>query len=921
MNERQRPEDRGRRTEGRGQRSDVRGQNGLEGPLGKLRTRVFALAVLRGVGLAAAILIGCIVTGWADLIVALPSAVRIILVGGCILAAVGALVSVIVAVRNQVTARRLAAALDKVGETGGQIQAGVELAEASGSANPLTADLQRRAIDLSSELATKQNLATARPAAPALRPYICVGAVLLLLGLAWLAWPGLVTAQAARVFDPRTERAPRSPYTFVITPSAPAIIYGDPFEVSVRVSGNEPRERFEWVIDQPGRSAWRLPLLARSDGVMLGNIASVLSDFSFRVEGPRGKSESVRIAAITVPEIRDTAVKLVFPEYTHLAPFEGPMQEGGPSGVRGTRVTLLIASNRPLSGGSIEIRNSVPNAAPLTVEMKTQSEPNVVAGTFEITGDLRFSALIRDVHGTPAKAPLQGRCLMLPDQPPRVAIREPRAKSFATPDISLPTIIETEDDFGISEILLYRSLNGSREIPLKVPVVGTGQHVSRHEVSLPLNQWGLEPGDVLELSALARDTDPAGAKTAQTPVHRITIINKEQYLEMLREQETIDDLNERYKPWLQQLVALRKQWELAHKKNDPKEIEAVKQVLRDAVEQLEQQLKEPPVFSADLQMAKELKELQESLRQALEDLDKADYDAVDNRLADTEKEAAKKIERPLELLTKLYHLIEDQELFTMLAQVQEDMAHRTARFEKIAQAAEAQEQRDLKALGDEERQIQSSLEQLVQDIRDHAGKLPKDDESLKKLIDTANEFATKVHDLEIEKMLGNAAGSMEKFAGTDSRTYATQAAGAMMGLVEKGGGGMGGGAMDELEKFSPTLANTAKQMLKGKGLGNGAGNSNGKGGRGGYSMSGGSNAGVYGNRQRKLSKSGSGGGKQGGGGGPASGQKLDDAEGFGHIDTLDDGKSGGVPLSAIPSKYRSAVRDFNRRIADEKVGK
>src|SRR6185295_358818 len=133
---------------------------------------------------------------------------------------------------------------------------------------------------------------------------------------------------------------------------------------------------------------------------------------------------------------------------------------------------------------------------------------------------------IRDIHNTPAKAPLQGRCLMLPDHPPRVALREPRAKSFATPDITLPAIIETEDDFGISEIILYRSLNGSREMPLNVPVVGTGRHVSRHEVSLPLSLWGLEPGDVLELSALARDTDPAGAKTAQTPVHRITIINK-----------------------------------------------------------------------------------------------------------------------------------------------------------------------------------------------------------------------------------------------------------------------------------------------------------------------------------------------------------------------------------------------------------
>ena len=57
------------------------------------------------------------------------------------------------------------------------------------------------------------------------------------LALAWLIWPNLVTAQAARVLDPRTERAPHCPYTFVIEPSAAAVLYGDPFELTVRVSG------------------------------------------------------------------------------------------------------------------------------------------------------------------------------------------------------------------------------------------------------------------------------------------------------------------------------------------------------------------------------------------------------------------------------------------------------------------------------------------------------------------------------------------------------------------------------------------------------------------------------------------------------------------------------------------------------------
>jgi hypothetical protein len=375
-------------------------------------------------------------------------------------------------------------------------------------------------------------------------------------------------------------------------------------------------------------------------------------------------------------------------------------------------------------------------------------------------------------------------------------------------------------------------------------------------------------------------------------------------------------LYERYKPWLRQLVALRKKWELAHQKNDPKDIAAMKEALRETVEQLEAQLKEPPVFSADLQLAKELRELQESLRKALDELEQGDYNAVDNRLAEADEKAEKDLDLPLEMLTKLYRLIEDESLFTMLAQVQEDIAHRTQRFQHMAQAAAAQDQRDLKALAEEQRQVQSSLETVIQEIRDHAGKLPKDDPEFKELIDSANEFATKVLDMNIVKVLEDAASAMEKNAGTDSHTHAAKGAELMMSLVEKmnAQGGMAGGAMKKLRKFGPYIANTVNQLLGGKGL-PGAGQSGS--GHGGYSMSRGGNAGLYGNRPRKLQGKGSGGGEKGGGSGLSSGQKLDDVEGFGRIDQFDEGKSGGVPLSAIPSRYRSAVRDFNRRIADE----
>lgn len=893
----------------------------LKSSFNRLKVRRIMLALVRGVGIAASIfLFGAILAGWADLIIPLSSRVRLFI--EYTLFASGGLFLLVLLIRasRSSTARNLAQALDRAGLTGGQIQAGVELALlASDPAQPLTVDLTRRAVELSAELAKAQQPAKANPLAPALRSYWVVLGVLCFLCGAWLFWPSVVTAQLNRVLDPTGEHTRHCPYTFHVQPSAKQIVFGEPLEVLVRVDGAGENEPFEWVIEQAGRKPWRFPLIRRADGSMFGNLNSVLSDVHFHIIGMYGESAPFHVHVINTPQIRETAVRIVYPPYTGLPPFEGALPEGGPIGVRGTQVTLQIASNRPLSGGSIEIRTDAAaestkvHIQKIVMKPKSATENEVVSGIFEISADLQFSATIVDVDGLESKEPLRGRCLLAPDQAPRVAISEPRQRSYATADIALDVRIEAEDDFGIGEITLYRNLNGSRDYRLPIPVPVTQRRSPKIEISLPLLEWSLDAGDVIELYVVARDNDPGGAKSAQTPTHRVTIITKEQYLDMLRQQETLDDLYERYKPWLRRLVELRRKWEQAKENKDPKAIAEMREALREAAEELEIQLKEPPVFEADLEFSKELKELQETLRQAMQDIDDGNFDEVDNRLSSTQKELDTKLDLPLEALIKLSRLIEDESLFTLLAQVQEDIARRAERFNKQETLVEPTDISDLKALLEEERELPTVLQRLLQDIRDHAGQLPQDNEEFKDLITTANEFATKVHDAEIEQILDQAISAMSAGRGTDSHALAKKAAELMMSFVAQNqNGGMGGKAMKELRKFGPHLANSVAQSLNARGMGGGGG-----GGRG-FSMGGRNNsAGLYGSRPQRKQGGGQGGGRKSGGGSGVSGEGLKDVKGFGIHTQFDDGSASGVPLSALPSRYRSAVRDFNRHIVDD----
>lgn len=889
--------------------------------LGRVRRRYMSLALLRAAGMAFLVLSGgALVAGWADLIVPLPAWVRIALLLSIVAVAVVLLIHALVTATRRASARRLARTLDDAGGTGGQIQTGVELGDLRGTwpLGSATDDLALRAVRRSAELAAQLKHRSALPARPALKPYWAIAVLFaVILGL-WIVWPDTVSAQARRLLDPSGQHAPPSPYAFEIIPSSDEVVFGDPVELTVRIVGANRDEGFEWIVEQDGRNAWRIPLLSRADGTFSGALAAVQSDLLYHVEGPRGRSEDHTIRVLTIPQIREVGVRIVYPDYTGLAPFEGSMPEGGPSGVQGTRVTFLLASNRPLSGGTLIVRPLAKEGTNTERSIRLEplaSKAEAVSGGFEIVEDAQFSARVVDRDGRTCQDPLEGRCLLVPDRPPIVNLAEPPPRSYAIADTVLPVTVEAEDDFGISVARLYRSLNGSREIPQELSLEGQNRRRTSIETVLPIHEWSLQPGDEVALFAEVSDTRPGEAQSTRTPVHRIQIITKEQYLAMVRQQETIDDLYERYKPWLQRLVDLRKQWQQAQASGDKAKSDQVKKALREMVEGLSEQLKEPPIWEAEVKFSEELKALQETLAGIQRDLDEGSYDDVDRRLGDAEERLREKLDQELEVLTRLYRLMEDESLYTALAQVQQDIANRLKTYAGETTVENPKEQREVQQLLEEQTQIRSAIARLLQDIRDHAGKLPKE-ERFKELAESANEFATKVQDSGLDALLERVEQALTRRQGKEGHDLAQKAAELMMRFVEQNDGqGFGSRAGEEMKRFGPHLSKTASQMLGGRGLPP-PGSSNARGGGNMLGQNRNNRVGLYGNKQRRASRGGGGGDKKDSV--PVSGGgTMDEVDGFGVLQGFGDGEASGVPYSALPSSYRSAVRDFHRRVVDE----
>src|SRR5262245_13032022 len=98
-------------------------------PLDSLKTRHLALACVRAIGVAVMLfLAGAVLVGWTDLIVDLSANLRLGLVVALLVGAALTLIAAVLQARRKTRPQDLARTLDRVGRTGGQICAGVELA-------------------------------------------------------------------------------------------------------------------------------------------------------------------------------------------------------------------------------------------------------------------------------------------------------------------------------------------------------------------------------------------------------------------------------------------------------------------------------------------------------------------------------------------------------------------------------------------------------------------------------------------------------------------------------------------------------------------------------------------------------------------------------------------------------------------------
>ncbi|UUO04356.1 hypothetical protein M4951_13230 [Blastopirellula sp. J2-11] len=827
------------------------------------------------------------------------------------------------------TPSKAARLVDETAQARGMVISGWNLQQADANQTrgtfPATAGLAQLAIANAGVLAKPISLRQAVPWRPAARPWAAILALSLLVGIVALFTSQFAAAQWRRFAHPWDDAPPASYLLLTITPGDADVRYGDSMEIYVAPAAT-PLEEVELVLVRAEQEE-TAPMFRDNNGGYRALLTRLTEPAEYYVRAFRARSEKHDIRILTAPEIESVQVVVSPPAYAGgIGRYRGKLPRTGIAGLPGTQVQFTVTSQRPLSGGSLTVTSGDQTQ---TIELEPSIEqPEITVGTITIQAAGKFELQVRDIDGQQSRESIAGTITLIADQRPFVRILKPQPNSLATPAAHLPIEIAGEDDYGVARLSLYRSLNGSRPLPLDIPILTPAPTSKVETIYLPLSAYGLEAGDEIKLFARVEDNHPDPAQSVETPVVTVRIISQQEFEQMLRQREGLNVLMSKYRQAQRMLEKLRQKTRELQEKNAKKKglipktdkaaAEELAKQLREAAQALAKAAKHALPYDIDQQLTPKLEELIQRLEQAADDLERRLERLVDtSQLAELHAELAElsallgqqsdlygeSAMVPLEQLEQAMPILVGVARFKQLVKAQRDLAERLA----AVKGKDGEDNPALKArmrdLQEEQEGLRAELDSLLTDLQEAAENLPTG-ERFDKMRKNVTDFVTMLRESDAAAEMSQAEQGLAEFTGTKAHQHAVRAA----EILEQFQNESEDAAKQSLQflfaipGLGQSLSNTAGQILGEMGLGAG---------QAGRSASRRGKVGLYGEMPSMAAMN-----EQGSEGISAVGGENPDLPTM--LDLMTPGAaSGGGSLGEVPLRYRQRVAEYFRRLSAE----
>ena len=321
--------------------------------------------------------------------------------------------------------------------------------------------------------------------------------------------PDLVRTGASALL-PNKSAEEAQPYSVAVLPGDTTVARHSDLLLEAAPGGFEGGDAFLFARAESEESFTRLGMLEDGAGAFTAMLFELAEPTEYFVDISGVTSPTYSIEVKDLPRVERLDLVLNHPAYAGLDPVV--IEDGGDvAALPGTVVEVTAHANMASEGGRI-VLDGGPTSELAVLE---SSETPALAGRFTVTesGYYRVDLATEDGQLIPASA--EYAITALSDYPPQVRFSRPGRDVPASPIEEVYLEAQAFDDYGVRELLLVSSVNGGPEDTVRIydDRAGDLDEVSAGH-TLFLEEWTLEPGDLVSYYALARDRRPGSEPVA-----------------------------------------------------------------------------------------------------------------------------------------------------------------------------------------------------------------------------------------------------------------------------------------------------------------------------------------------------------------------------------------------------------------------
>ena len=223
--------------------------------------------------------------------------------------------------------------------------------------------------------------------------------------------------------------------------------------------------------------------------------AALPDDVEYYVQAGAAASKHFRFRVVDLPAVKMMRVTYRYPKWTGMQPVS-EQQAGDLRALEGTDAELTVTMSAPLNDGMLVLDDGK--------QLKLAAvSGNVYRGTIRMEKDGAYHIAATD-HGQQVRLSEDYFISTSKANPPQVAIERPGGDYRASPIEEVTVGVKADGDFGLTRVSLHYSVNGGPEQTVSL-LNQPGAKDANGSATLSMEDYKLQPGDVVSLYATARD--------------------------------------------------------------------------------------------------------------------------------------------------------------------------------------------------------------------------------------------------------------------------------------------------------------------------------------------------------------------------------------------------------------------------------